>query len=130
MFFKEIQGANVFNLGTTYNNLGGVYTLTGRNADARQAHLRALAIREKLAAEHPAVVDNQIYLAGSYVNVGELDVRDGQAQAALEAAVASRGGAIKLAKVDTEATPGLAQAFQIQSIPPDPPAVPSTNPAG
>jgi len=36
---------------------------------------------------------------------------------ALEAAVASRGGAIKLAKVDTEANPGLAQAFQIQSIP-------------
>ena len=36
---------------------------------------------------------------------------------ALEAAVASRGGAIKLAKVDTEANQGLAQAFQIQSIP-------------
>jgi len=36
---------------------------------------------------------------------------------ALEAAVASRGGAIKLVKVDTEANQQLAAAFRIQSIP-------------
>ena len=36
---------------------------------------------------------------------------------ALEKAVAARGGRIELAKVDTEANQGLAQTFQIQSIP-------------
>jgi putative thioredoxin len=35
----------------------------------------------------------------------------------LEAAVERRGGAVTLAKVDTEASPRLAQAFQIQGIP-------------
>ena len=35
----------------------------------------------------------------------------------LEAAIASRGGAVKLVKVDTEANQQLAAAFRIQSIP-------------
>jgi putative thioredoxin len=35
----------------------------------------------------------------------------------LEAAVQARGGDVVLAKVDTEANPGVAQAFRVQSIP-------------
>jgi len=35
----------------------------------------------------------------------------------IEAAVAARGGAVALAKVDVDANPSIAQAFQVQSIP-------------
>lgn len=35
----------------------------------------------------------------------------------IEKVVAETGGKVKLVKVDTEANPGLAQAFQVQSIP-------------
>jgi len=35
----------------------------------------------------------------------------------LEAAVAARGGAIELVKVDVDANPSIAQIFQVQSIP-------------
>jgi tetratricopeptide (TPR) repeat protein len=36
-----------------------------------------MVLRERLAAEHPSMIDYQIYLAGSCVNVGELAVREG-----------------------------------------------------
>src|SRR5437773_8083466 len=36
---------------------------------------------------------------------------------ALEAAVEKRGGAVELAKVDTDGNPNLAMSFQIASIP-------------
>src|ERR1700759_2679775 len=36
----------------------------------------------------------------------------------LERAVAAREGKIELAKIDTDANPGISQAFRIQSIPP------------
>ncbi|HET8945541.1 MAG TPA: hypothetical protein VFQ07_01045, partial [Candidatus Polarisedimenticolia bacterium] len=51
--------------------------------EAHRAHERALAVREKLATEHPAMVDAQIALAGSYVNLGELEARAARDAAAL-----------------------------------------------
>jgi tetratricopeptide (TPR) repeat protein/predicted Ser/Thr protein kinase len=57
------------------NNLAGVYALLGRLSDSRDAHRRARDLREPLYREHPTVVEYAIALAGSYVNLAELEER-------------------------------------------------------
>jgi putative thioredoxin len=55
----------------------------------------------------PVVVDLWATWCGPCTTLGPM----------LEAAVAARGGAIELAKVDVDANPQIAQMFQVQSIP-------------
>jgi tetratricopeptide (TPR) repeat protein len=56
----------------------------GRRAEAKAAYRRALKLQEKLAAEHPAVPQYRLDLAGSYVNFGSLLREQGQTQAPLD----------------------------------------------
>jgi putative thioredoxin len=55
----------------------------------------------------PVVVDLWATWCGPCTTLGPM----------LEAAVAARNGAVELAKVDVDANPGIAQMFQVQSIP-------------
>jgi putative thioredoxin len=55
----------------------------------------------------PVVVDLWATWCGPCTTLGPM----------LESAVAARGGAVELAKVDVDANPGIAQMFQVQSIP-------------
>jgi tetratricopeptide (TPR) repeat protein/predicted Ser/Thr protein kinase len=65
-------------LGTSYNNLGGVYALLEDLTASERAHRRAAEVRERLFREHPAVGDYGILFASSYVNLGELGERTGK----------------------------------------------------
>src|SRR6185436_738581 len=48
-------------------------------------HLRSLAIREKLASEHPAVLEYRLYLSGSYAEgIDYLEKADGVLAGILE----------------------------------------------
>jgi tetratricopeptide (TPR) repeat protein len=73
----------LYRLASSYNNLGGLYTLLGRNGEAEKAQLRGMQLGETLAAQHPAIVNYSVSLAGSYVNLGELAQRHGNPAAAL-----------------------------------------------
>ena len=55
----------------------------------------------------PVVVDLWATWCGPCTTLGPM----------LEAAIAARGGTVELAKVDVDANPAIAEAFQVQSIP-------------
>jgi tetratricopeptide (TPR) repeat protein len=58
-------------LGSTHNDLGLVLRSAGRPAGAEKAFRRALAIQEKLVADHPKVADYRSALGGSLHNLAE-----------------------------------------------------------
>ena len=71
---------------------------TGRRADALLDHRKALAIRERLAAEFPAEAKFQFDLAGSHHNLGRLLQQTGQLHAVLASyrmALSIRGRGIR-----------------------------------
>lgn len=73
--------------------------------DATDADFQASVIDR--SHETPVVVDLWADWCGPCKTLGPM----------LEAAVTARGGDVVLAKLDTEANPGVAQAFRVQSIP-------------
>lgn len=74
-------------------------------ADVTDASFEAAVIERSHAV--PVVVDLWAEWCGPCKTLGPM----------LEAAVAGRQGAVELAKVDVDANPGIAQMFQVQSIP-------------
>jgi tetratricopeptide (TPR) repeat protein len=58
--------------GHAYRRLGKIYQATGRHADADKAFLQCLAIRQRLADDHPGEVEFQAQLAGAHYFLGWL----------------------------------------------------------
>ncbi len=62
-------------LAASWGNLAGVHMLQERYDDSRADYLREQPIRERLAAEHPTLVDYRLQLGSLYTNLGELETR-------------------------------------------------------
>lgn len=73
--------------------------------DVTDATFEALVLERSRTV--PVVVDLWATWCGPCVTLGPM----------LEAAVARRGGAIELVKVDVDANPGISRMFEVQSIP-------------
>ena len=71
-------------LARSHNSLGLLLTHLGKRPEAEEQYRKALAIREKLAAEFPAVPQYQVDLGGSYCNLGRLVSNSGQPGESLE----------------------------------------------
>src|SRR5205823_1630717 len=63
-------------LSVTYNKVGDLYGVLGQGEQAREHHLKALAIVGRLAQAEPERVDYQRFLAVSLVKIGATDEPD------------------------------------------------------
>jgi tetratricopeptide (TPR) repeat protein len=72
-------------LANVYNGLGSVYRQTGRFPLAADAYNKALAVRKRLAREHPSEPDYQTDLAMSHYDLGDLYGATGQPDKAEQA---------------------------------------------
>ena len=70
--------------GDSHNNIGWLQSQTGQPAEALESYRRALAIRQKLADDNPAVTEFRSRLANSHNNIGWLQSQTGQPAEALE----------------------------------------------
>ena len=59
-------------LARSHNSLGVLLADLRKRAEAQEQYQKALAIREKLAADFPAVSAYQMDLGGTYCNLGNL----------------------------------------------------------
>src|SRR5262249_45750450 len=71
-------------LAEAYDRVGGITRMVGSDEDARQAHQRALVIRERLAAAYPANDEYQRALAVSLLMTARESVQLDRARMILE----------------------------------------------
>ncbi len=79
----EHDAAARHDLATALSKVGLISGSTGSASDAVAAYQLALALREKLAAEYPNVVEYQSDLAASYDNLGGQQLQTGDRKSAL-----------------------------------------------
>jgi tetratricopeptide (TPR) repeat protein len=66
-----------------HNDLGAIFMMTRRWAEAEAAYGKALSLREQSVREHPAVLQYAEALGGSLCNLGHLMMYSGQPERAL-----------------------------------------------
>jgi tetratricopeptide (TPR) repeat protein len=71
-------------LANSHNGLGLLLEGQGKGPEAERHHRQALALREQLAADFPAVPEHQINLGGSYCNLGNFSRKGGRSGDSLE----------------------------------------------
>src|SRR2546421_7072425 len=72
-------------LSVSYNKVGDLFGALGQGQEARQAYLKSLAIRERLAQAEPDRADYQRDLSVSYERMGDLFRALGQGEEARQA---------------------------------------------
>ena len=89
-------------LSVSYNKMGDLYSALGQGEQAREAYLKSLGIRERLAQAEPDRADYQRDLSVSYDKMGDLYRALGQGEQARESYQKALAIAERLAQAEPD----------------------------